>query len=127
MLHLKAARVRGGGEMIESYSFGSMTVMGENHRNDLKIIEKQIVGNWWRREGHAVYAEDIDDILYSGAEILVVGTGAYGSMRVTDEAARAIKGRGIELVAVPTKEAATLFNTLVSQGKRVAGAFHLTC
>ncbi|MGD8373017.1 MAG: MTH938/NDUFAF3 family protein [Syntrophobacterales bacterium] len=113
--------------MIESYSFGSMTVMGENHRNDLKIIEKQIVGNWWRREGHAVYAEDIDDILYSGAEILVVGTGAYGSMRVTDEAARAIKGRGIELVAVPTKEAATLFNTLVSQGKRVAGAFHLTC
>ena len=81
--------------MIESYSFGSMTVMGENHRNDLKIIEKQIVGNWWRREGHAVYAEDIDDILYSGVEMLVVGTGAYGSMRVTEEAARAIKGRGI--------------------------------
>jgi hypothetical protein len=113
--------------MIESYSFGSMTVMGENHRNDLKIIEKQIVGNWWRREGHAVYAEDIDDILYSGAEMLVVGTGAYGSMRVTEEAARAIKGRGIQLVAVPTKEAVTLFNTLLGQGKRVAGAFHLTC
>ncbi|UCE82794.1 MAG: hypothetical protein JSV47_14075 [Deltaproteobacteria bacterium] len=113
--------------MIESYSFGSMTVMGENHRNDLKIIEKQIVGNWWRREGHAVYAEDIDDILYSGVEMLVVGTGAYGSMRVTEEAARAIKGRGIQLVAVPTKEAVTLFNTLLGQGKRVAGAFHLTC
>jgi len=113
--------------MIESYSFGSMTVMGENHRNDLKIIEKQIVANWWRREGHAVYVEDIDDILYSGAKMLVVGTGAYGSMRVTEEAARAIKGRGIELVAVPTKEAVTIFNTLLGQGKRVAGAFHLTC
>lgn len=113
--------------MIESYSFGSMTVMGENHRNDLKIIEKQIVGNWWRREGHAVYAEDIDDILYSGVEMLVVGTGAYGSMRVTEEAALAIKGRGIQMVAVPTKEAVTLFNTLLGQGKRVAGAFHLTC
>ena len=113
--------------MIESYSFGSMMVMGESHRNDLKIIDDQIVGNWWRREGHALYAEDIDDILYSPVETLVVGTGAYGSMRVTDEATKALEGRGIKLVAVPTKEAVTIFNTLHGQGTRVAGAFHLTC
>jgi hypothetical protein len=113
--------------MIEDYGFGSMTVMGQSHRNDLKIIDNEIVGNWWRREGHALYVEDIDDILYSTAEVLVVGTGAYGGLKVTEEAARAIKDRGIQLVAVPTKEAVTLFNTLHGQGKRVAGAFHLTC
>jgi hypothetical protein len=113
--------------MIESYSFGGMKVMGENHRNDLKIIDNQILGNWWRREGHALYAEDIDDILYSAVEMLVVGTGAYGGMKVTEEAARAIAARGIKLVAVPTKEAVTVFNNLHAKGKRVAGAFHLTC
>ena len=113
--------------MIEDYGFGSMTVMGQNHRNDLKIIDNEIIDNWWRREGHALYSQDIDDILYSAAEVLVVGTGAYGNMRVTDEAERAIKARGIQLVAVPTKEAVTIFNTLYDQGKRVAGAFHLTC
>ena len=113
--------------MIESYNFGSMKVLGENHRNDLKIIDNQIVGNWWRREGHALYAEDIDDILYSSVEMLVVGTGAYGGMRVTQNAAKAIEGRGIKLVAVPTKEAVTIFNSLRAQGKTVAGAFHLTC
>jgi hypothetical protein len=99
--------------MIESYSFGSMTVLGESHRNDLKIIDNQIVGNWWRREGHALYAEDIDDILYSSVEML--------------EAAKAIEGRGIKLVALPTKDAVSIFNSLHAQGKRVAGAFHLTC
>ena len=113
--------------MIEAYSFGSMTILGENHRNDLKIIDKQIIGNWWRKEGHAVYAEDIDDILFSTVEMLVVGTGAYGSMRVTEEAVQALEGRGIKLVAVPTKDAVSVFNTLLTQGKRVAGAFHLTC
>lgn len=113
--------------MIESYSFGNMTIMGESHRNDLKIIENQIIANWWRREGHALYAEDIDDILYSAVETLVVGTGAYGSMRVTEEAAKALEGLGIKLVAVPTKEAVSIFNSLHAQGKRVAGAFHLTC
>ncbi len=113
--------------MIETYSFGSMTVMRKKYRNDLKIIGNQIIGDWWRREGHALYAEDIDDILYSAVEILVVGTGAYGSMRVTEEAAKAIEGRGINLVAVPTKEAVSIFNNLHTEGKRVAGAFHLTC
>lgn len=113
--------------MIENYSFGSMTVMGKKYRNDLKIIGNQIIGDWWRREGHALYAEDIDDILYSAMEMLVVGTGAYGSMKVTEEAAKAIEGRGIKLVAVPTKEAVSIFNNLHTVGKRVAGAFHLTC
>lgn len=113
--------------MIESYSFGSMTITGQSHRNDLKIIDDKIVGNWWRREGHALYAQDIDDILYASVETLVVGTGAYGGMRVTEEAAQAIEGQGINLVAVPTKEAVSIFNSLHAQGKRVAGAFHLTC
>ncbi len=113
--------------MIEAYSFGNMRIMGESHRNDLKIIENKIVGNWWRREGHALYPEDIDDILYSSVETLVVGTGAYGRMRITEDAAKAIEGRGIQLVAVPTKEAVSIFNSLHSQGKHVAGAFHLTC
>ena len=113
--------------MIESYNFGNMKVLGENHRNDLKIIDNQIVGNWWRWEGHALHTEDIDDILYSSVETLVVGTGAYGGMKVTQEAAKALEGRGIKLVAVPTKEAVTIFNTLLAKDKTVAGAFHLTC
>jgi hypothetical protein len=113
--------------MIESYSFGSMKVRGESHRNDLKIIDNKIIGNWWRREGHTLYAQDIDDILYSAAETLVVGTGAYGSMRITEDAEKTIEGRGIKLVAAPTKEAVSIFNNLHSQGKKVAGAFHLTC
>jgi hypothetical protein len=114
-------------QMIESYSFGSMTITGQSHRNDLKIIDDKIVGNWWRREGHALYAQDIDDILYASVETLVVGTGAYGGMKVTEEAAQAIEGQGINLVAVPTKEAVSIFNSLHAQGKKVAGAFHLTC
>lgn len=113
--------------MIESYSFGNMTVTGQTHQNDLKIIEDKIIGNWWRREGHALYPQDIDDILYASVETLVVGTGAYGGMKVTEEAALAIEGQGINLVAVPTKEAVSIFNNLHAQDKRVAGAFHLTC
>jgi len=113
--------------MIESYSFGSMKAMGQHYRNDLKIIDNKIISNWWRREGHTLYAEDIADILYADIEVLVVGTGAYSGMKVTQEAEKAIKNQGINLVVASTKEAVSIFNKLHAQGKRVAGAFHLTC
>jgi hypothetical protein len=113
--------------MIESYHFGSMTVGGRKHRNDLKIIGADVVGNWWRKEGHALYSEDISDILSGDLKMLVVGTGAYGGMKVTAEAAEDIEAQGIKMIAAPTKEAVVIFNSLYSEGEKVAGAFHLTC
>lgn len=113
--------------MIESYRFGAMTVRGEVHRNDLKIIGDQVVGDWWRIEGHAIHEADISDILAAPVEILVVGSGEPGRMQVTLAAAQALERKGIHLVALPTRQAVGVFNGLKSQGKRVAGAFHLTC
>ncbi|MFQ5799865.1 MAG: Mth938-like domain-containing protein [Bacteroidota bacterium] len=113
--------------MIESYEFGSMTVAGQIHHDDVTIIENRVIGNWWRREGHTLHADDIADILDAPIEILVVGTGAYGNMTVTSEVTEAASRRGIELVLAPTREAVATFNSFRAQGKRVAGAFHLTC
>ncbi len=114
--------------MIDAYEFGSMTVMGEVHHRDLKIIEDRVIGNWWREEAHGLHAEDIADILDAAAvKVLVVGTGAYGNMEVTPEVTEAASRRGIELVCVHTREAVGTFNNLHAQGKPVAGAFHLTC
>lgn len=113
--------------MIESYHFGAMTVRGEVHRNDLKIIGDQVIGNWWRLEGHALHEADIVDILAAPVEVLVVGSGDPGRMQVTRGAAQALETRGIRVLTLPTRQAAGVFNTLRRQGKRVAGAFHLTC
>jgi len=101
--------------------------MGQIHHNDLKIIQNQVIGDWRRRRGHILYTEDVADILDSPAEILVVGTGVYGNMEVTPEVTEAVSRRAIELVSLPTREAVATFNSLHTQGKQVAGAFHLTC
>jgi len=113
--------------MIDSYHFGAMTINGKTHRADLKIIGDQIIGDWWRLEGHALQEPDIADILVAPVEVLVVGTGDSGRMEVTRPAARAVERQGIQLLALPTAQAVGVFNALRTQGKRVAGAFHLTC
>ncbi len=112
---------------IEDYSFGRIVISGKTYTSDVKIILEKIVPNWWRKEGHYLYLEDIEDILASEAEILVVGTGAYGVMKIDPSVREACAQKGIRLEAFNTAEAVKRFNALAEAGEKVAGAFHLTC
>lgn len=113
--------------MIENYRFGEMIVQGKSYNKDLKIIEGRVVSNWWRKEGHSLDPSDIEDIFNSSAKILIVGTGAYGVMKIPDRTSQIIKSKGIILEAYPTAKAVDRFNELYKKGEKVAGAFHLTC
>ncbi|HQN18305.1 MAG TPA: Mth938-like domain-containing protein [Syntrophobacteraceae bacterium] len=113
--------------MIKKYQFGSMTVGESEHRNDLKIVDGEVVASWWRREGHMVSEEDVDDILAARPETLVVGMGEPGLMQVSASLRAALATAHIQLIEEPTAQAAATFNRLTGSGRRVAGAFHLTC
>ncbi|MEE4603846.1 MAG: MTH938/NDUFAF3 family protein [Desulfobacteraceae bacterium] len=114
--------------MIEQYKTGShMTVQGTKYYRDLKIIDGQVKGNWWRKEGHRLDAADISDILSAKPDVLVIGTGYAGHMHVPEFLLAAIEGEHIEVIAERTSDATKTFNRLFNQGKDVAGAFHLTC
>ncbi len=113
--------------MIESYRFGEMVVSGRAYRRDLKIIEGKVRPEWWRKEGHLLQPEDLEDVWAARPEILVVGTGASGVMRVDPRTVARAQELGITLEAYPTEKAVRRFNELLREGRKVAGAFHLTC
>lgn len=111
---------------IEYYSFGRIRVDGRSYTRDLKIFPDRIVENWWRREGHRVSLEDIEDVIEEKPDVLVLGTGYHGLVKVSKEVVEKLRELGIELVAKPTKEACEEFNKL-SKSKKVVAALHLTC
>ena len=111
---------------IEHYRFGAITVDGQRHTRDLIILPEHIVAGWWRKEGHALHPDDLTAVFEVAPEVLVVGTGAYGMMRVTEETRRALETAGIRLIAAPTAEAVKTYNELREE-TRVAAALHLTC
>ena len=113
--------------MIEAYSFGSLTFAGKRYGKDLKILRGQVADNWWRAEGHRVDVGDVEDIIEAHPRILVVGMGANGLMKVTEQLKKVLEEKNIRLVAQPSGEAAKTFNKLLKEGEDVAGAFHLTC
>ncbi len=113
--------------MIEHYTFGSMTIQGKRYDSDLKIVNNRVIPNWWRKEGHRLFYEDIVDIIEAQPEVLIIGTGASGLMQVDPELKNYFKQKGLSVIIRKTGEAVSEFNRFYSEGKKVAGAFHLTC
>lgn len=111
---------------IEDYSFGRIVIDGRAYTRDLIILPGRILAGWWRREGHSLALEDLEPVLAAQTEVLVVGTGAHGGMRVPEQTRRALAERGIELLVAPTARACELHDEL-SGARCTSAALHLTC
>jgi len=111
---------------IDSYDFGHMVIDGVSYRHDLLIWPGTIKTDWWRQESHLLRVSDLTEVLAAGPEVLVVGTGDTGNMQVDQDVVTLLKEEGIELVAVPTREASRIVNSLAGK-RRLAAALHLTC
>jgi hypothetical protein len=110
---------------IERYCFGHVVVDGEEQTRDLIVLPDRMLTNWWRAAGHRLVLADLDDVLDELPARLLVGTGAYGRLHPDREAIEELRGRGIEVEALPTAEAVRRYGEL--DPRRTAAALHLTC
>ena len=108
--------------MIDSYHFGRITIDGQTYRSDVIIYRDRVDSNWWRKEGHRLQLADIQPILDARPRWLLVGTGAYGPMKVTPEVVDAVEAAGIRLVCERTKRACERYNELREQSEDVIAA-----
>ena len=83
--------------VIEHYSFGRITVNGKTYTSDVIIYPDKVDSSWWRREGHNLQVADLSDVIQASPQILVVGTGAYGAMKVSKDTVSYLESKGIEV------------------------------
>ena len=67
---------------IDSYRFGEMLVNGRSYTSDLIIFNDRIEDQWWRENGHMVMLQDLNDVLSADPDVLVVGRGKLGAMKI---------------------------------------------
>jgi hypothetical protein len=82
---------------IEHYSFGKITVDGQTYTSDLIIYPDRVDASWWRKEGHNLQPEDLKDVLNAKPDVLIIGTGFFGVMRVPKETTDYLKSKGIRV------------------------------
>ena len=112
--------------MISNYRFGHIVIDGKEYTSDLKLFPDGVKNNWWRQSGHELSKEDIYDILAKPPEVLIIGTGSAGVLKVPEDVQKYIEDTGTELIIQRTGEACKTYNKL-KDVKIVVAALHLTC
>ena len=112
--------------IIDSYQFGQVVVNGKRYTSDVIIFPDRVRDNWRRKTGHQLCVEDIAEVTNEKPEVLVVGTGASGLMKVLPEVERGVETQGIRLIVEATDRAYHTYNHLC-HSQRVIAALHITC
>ena len=112
---------------IEHYAFGMITIDGQTCRSDVIIWPEGVDDSWWRVEGHNLCKDDLKPVLDKGPDVLVIGTGAYGAMKVPQEMVHYMAAHGREVHVERTDRAVEIYNELAGGNRRVVAALHLTC
>ena len=115
--------------MIDSYSFGSITIDGDEYTKDVIIGPAGVLCPWWRKDGHRLSPPDLEGVAGTKPEVLVIGTGSFGVMKVPEETLSFLRLKGIEPRVMRTGEAVKEFNMLLGGlgPDKVMAALHLTC
>ncbi len=112
--------------IINSYQFGLITINGKNYTLDVIIFPDRVKDNWWRKMGHELCLEDIAEVMTENPDVLVVGTGESGLMKVLPEVKQSLEAQGIKLIGQTTDKACQIYNQLC-RSQKVIAALHLTC
>jgi len=113
---------------IENYSPGRVVVDGDELNRDVIVLPGRVVPNWWRRDGHSLVVEDLEDVLDELPERLIVGCGYSSRLQPDPSVIEALERRGVKVEALPTEDAVARFEELEARNPAaVAAALHLTC
>ena len=118
---------------IDGTAFGSITVEGTVFEHDViirpdgqvkkrkKKLSKAVYGT-----SHTISLEEARDVCGQGpdADRLIVGSGQYGNVELSPEAAAYVERRRCRVVLLPTPEVIDVWND--TEGKAI-GLFHVTC
>ncbi len=67
---------------IERYQFGNIIISGSAYQSDIVIFPDHIQDHWWREKGHQLTLKDLENVIDYHPDVLYIGTGMYGLMRV---------------------------------------------
>lgn len=116
---------------IDGTQFGSITVKGTEYSHDIVIrlngeIEKRKkkLSKAVHGTSHIVSRDEAVHLLEDGAELLIVGTGQHGALRVSKEASGYLAAHGCRLILEPTPSAIRHWNRA---GGATIAMFHITC
>ena len=112
---------------LTGYRFGEIKVNGVPYRHDLIVFQDEVFSPWIRNKGHCLCLDDLRWLLERHPKVILVGTGAFGRLRVPDEVIKCLGKRGILLLPLATEQVIAAYAQRAARGERVAVCLHISC
>ena len=117
---------------IDSTKFGNITIDGKKYKHDVyvtkngkikkrkKKLSKTVFGT-----SHKVSLEEIKEIYEEDANVVIIGTGQMGILRLSIEALKFLEKKRCETIILRTKKAIKVWNNDERNSK--IALFHVSC
>lgn len=112
--------------------FGKVIINGEKY-GDVLIIKDQIIPRDREmleskyKTNHLIAYEEIENLLDGDPEFVIIGTGQYGALKISDKILEKFQKYGIKVLTFKTPQAIKEFNKLKKLGKKINALIHVTC
>jgi hypothetical protein len=113
--------------LINSTEFGSITIDGKIYYTDVIVSWDGEIKEARTFARHFFDSNEFEQLMRKNPEVIVIGTGDSGYLKVSDEARKLCKQRNVEIIDIVSKKAIEKVNENLKRGKRVIGFIHITC
>jgi hypothetical protein len=116
---------------IDQTEFGSITIEGSRFEHDViiqlggqvkkrkKKLSKAVYGT-----SHVISLAEAKHVYEKGAKRLLIGSGQYGNVTLSDEATDYFERKQCQVDLLPTPQAIEVWN---ASAEECVGLFHVTC
>ena len=118
---------------IDSTEFGSITIDGTPYSHDVLIRlsgevvkRKKKLSKKYYGTSHVISRDEAEFIYEKGGETLVLGSGQYGNVKLSPEAAEFFEHHHCQVILLPTSDAIEIYNNTGDKARTI-GLFHVTC
>lgn len=115
----------------QSTDIGSITIDGATYPHDVVIRlsgevlkRKKRLSKQYYGTSHTISVDEAEFVYEKGCNTLVLGTGQYGNVHLSPEAAEFFTNHDCRVVLQPTPQAIKAYNK--AKGRAI-GLFHVTC
>ncbi len=111
--------------MIDRFEYGTIVIEGTIHHSDVMILPDGRVEALRLAERSVLRAKDVSKIIKAKPEVIILGRGTAGNLRLGPEVESRLQQAGIELQSYRTHKAIETYRELRNQ-RKTAAVLHIT-
>lgn len=112
---------------INDYQFGEIIANGKKYQEADIIIFPDRASLWRCADHHHPILADFQNVLAAKPDILIIGTGFWGVMRIAEKIQEILEKKIPKLIIGDTRKMSRLYNKLATKNKNIIACLHLTC